>query len=322
MKKLFASISFAGASRFARRVPMVLARLVACLLACWALGGCSAGENVVGAVGEGSPHLVDAAIEAGSDFTESGQYVEVCLEFDAPVAAVGSASSTTGAVDVTGDFSIELNGEAPDAQTIVASAVVEDGVVIVRLVPTAVADGRSASVYFALYEGQLTLAAAADDGSLPHIVASDDDAVCAVLDQPVRYAVPSGVVFELVESEPGSSSEDVCAHSTYRIVQSAQLRCISWLGLSLDGVPDNEYGTPAYSATALEDGTLALKHNHFFYRDTPEGCAADIADVAGSAWSGQVDVQSSNDTVTVTARQAVDGQTVELRLFEGRLSDA
>jgi hypothetical protein len=249
--------------------------------------------------------------------TESGQYVQVRLSFDAPVQVDG---------DVSDDFNVKLNDGDIDSKTVRLSATVQDGDVIVRLQPTADADGRSSSVYFALYEGRLSVSSADASGALPHVLAaqgaSGSHAVCAVMKQPVGFTVPSGVQMSTVQAVPGNAASGTCARTVVQVTQFAQLRCVTWIGLSFDGrVVCNEYGMPSYADAESGEGTLAMKHNHLFLRDTQRGCAADMADVIQNTWPDKVTATADGDRVTITSLDAVDGQTIMPFISEGRCAD-
>ncbi len=279
---------------------------------------CCAGCGVAtGKVSDASPTCVDAQVTSGSDLTESGQYAEVRLKFDAPVSADN---------DVSSDFTVRLNDAPIDTKTIVESARVDNGDVVVRLQPSDAASGKDSSVYFALYQGQLSVCASDASGALPHVLAANGEqgssAVCARMNQRVSFTVPSGVAISVVERVPGDAASGTCACTVCKVDQFAQLRCVMWLGLSTNGdVPCNEYGMADYGADDMENGTLTFKHNHLFMRDTQRECATDLAQVIQNAWPDTVTATSSGDTITLTATHAVDGEVLMPVIFEGRYAD-
>jgi hypothetical protein len=289
--------------------------IVLCML-CGVL--CCAGCGVAtGKVSDASPTCVDAQIASGSDLTESGQYVEVRLKFDAPVSAD---------TDVSSDFTVQLNSEPIDTKTIAESVRVDNGDVVVRLQPSDAASGKDSSVYFALYQGQLSVCASDSSGALPHVLAANDgqgsSAVCARMDQRVCFTVPSGVAISVVECVPGDAASGTCAYTMCKVDQFAQLRCVTWLGLSTNGdVSRNAYGMADYNSEDMENGTLTFKHNHLFMRDTQRECATDLAQVIQNAWPDAVTATSSGDTITLTATHAVDGEVLTPVIFEGRYAD-
>lgn len=298
------------------RTIWIACAVCAAVLAVCALVGC---DGRTGKATEASPQLADASIAAGSDLTEAGQYVEVRLTFDAPVQADG---------DVSKDFNVKLNGDAVDSKTVALSATVCDGDVVVRLQPTSAADGRSTSVYFAMYEGQLSISPSDSAGVLPHVLAEGDQDTspagdsCAVMTAPVCFSIPSGVRFATVQTVAGNTATGTCAQTTIQVTQFAQLRCVTWIGLSFEGqVPCNRYGAAPYTVEDTEDGTLTVKHNHLFLRDTQRGCAADLAAAIQNAWGSKVTAEAQGDTVVITAAAPVDGQVIQPVIFEGRYDD-
>lgn|GEM_PF-3060356 len=278
--------------------------------------GCSTART--GTVSENSPHLVSATLTSGSDLTESSQFVQVVLTFDQDLEANG---------DVSGDFQVLVNGSDPDAKVMQESAEVSGRDVTIRLVPTAAADGSKDSVYFALYEGCLSVSAASSDGALTHVLAAEGDgssaaSTCAVMDGSARWIVPSGVSIHVTQQTAGDSSSGTCAQTTFEVTQFAQLRCVTWLSLdaSGQGVYDAS-GSVALDSDELTDAGLVLKHNHLFLRDTERGCASDLASAIESAGNGAYTAAADGVSVTVRATSAVTGQTIDPAIVEGRLAD-
>lgn len=227
---------------------------------------------------EGSPECTGATITAGSDLTEESQYAEVRLSFDAPLAASGS---------VLDDLDVRLNGKVPDNKTIAVTAAVDGGDVVVRLMPTKEA-AKGGSVYFALYDGQLSVASKRDDGALAHVKAADGGST-AVLDGAQVFTVPTGV-------RVGEMARDGRS-VTFEIAQFAQLRCCAWF----------KFGNTL---------PLVKVHNHAFYRDTSATVAERLADTVNAYYSDAYTASADGATVTVTARDDAAGALV-VELVEG-----
>lgn len=252
----------------------VVAFAVALAVVLVVLAGCAPAVNV----DEGSPECTGATVSAGSDLTEESQYAEARLSFDAPLVASGS---------VLDDLDVRLNGKAPDGKTIAVTAEVEGGDVVVRLMPTREA-AKGGSVYFALYDGQLSIAAKRDDGALPHVKAADGDST-AVLPEARVFTVPTGM-------QVGEAARDGNS-VTFEIEQFAQLRCCAWFRLG-DALP------------------LVKMHNHAFYRDTSTTAAERLADTVNAYYGDAYTASANGAFVTVTARDAGAGALVA-ELVEG-----
>ena len=265
-------------------VLLMMAAGLACLLAVVMLSGCTAQA----VVDESSPRCSGASVFAGSDLTESSQYAEVRLAFDAPLEASGN---------VADDLQVTLNGEAVDAETIAVEASVDGSDVVVRLVPTASADGKQASVYYALYDGLVQVAAKADDGGLAHVKAAGGSSN-AVLDEPVTATVSTGIQVAVQAQTAGSAAAGTPASVTFAVRQFAQLRCCSWFYFG-EGLP------------------IVMTHNHEFARDLPETCAQRIADTVNANYSEWLSATCDGATITVTAAEVVDGQEMGCQLVEG-----
>lgn len=265
-------------------VLLMMAAGVACLVAVVLLSGCAAQA----VVDEGSPRFEGGSVTAGSELTESSQYAEVRLTFDAPLEAAGN---------VADDLEVTLNGAAPDSETISVEASVEGSDVVVRLVPTASADGKQAAVYYALYDGLVQVAAKSDDGGLAHVKAAGGSSN-AVLDEPVTVTVPTGIQVAVQAQTVGDAAAGTPASVTFTVEQFAQLRCCSWFYFG-EGLP------------------IVMTHNHEFARDLPSTCAQRIADTVNTNYAEWLSATCDGATITVTAAEAVDGQKMGCQLVEG-----
>lgn len=258
---------------------------IACLIAVVVLmAGCSASATV----DENSPRCVGVSVTSGSDLTESSQYAEMRLSFDAPLEAAGN---------VADDLEVTLNGAEPDADTISVEARVEDSDVVVRLVPTAAADGKSVAVYYALYDGLVQVSAKADDGGLAHVKAQGGSSN-AVLDEPCSATVPTGIELTVDAQAAGDAASGTPASVTFTVEQFARLRCCSWLYFG-PGLP------------------IVMTHNHEFARDLPATCAQRIADTVNANYGEWLQASCDGATVTVTAAAMEDGQVMDAVLVEG-----
>lgn len=239
-------------------------------------------------VDEASPRATGASVAAGSDLTESSQYVEVRLTFDRALEAAG---------EVRDDLDVRVNGEQPDARTIAVEAAVEGSDVVVRLVPTSAADGASSSVYFALYDGLVSVAARADGGGLPH-VRVEGGGSNAVLDEGASFTVPSGVRVGAVEAEAADAATGALASVSFDVEEFAQLRCVTWFSFGA-GLPP------------------VMMHNHEFLRDTPQTCAKRLADTVNANYGDDLEAEAHGARVTVRALAAADGTALGVALAEG-----
>lgn len=269
-------------------VTVLLAVLGVLFVVCAALmTGCASTATV----DDASPRCVSARVSAGSDMTETSQYVEARFTFDQPLEATGDAAA------VASDFAVTLNGAAPDERTVAVEATVEGSDVVVRLVPASGADGSDAAVYFAVYDGLVRVAAAADDGGLAHVKAQGASSN-AVMDAPLEFTVPSGVEVAQVDAGAADADAGTGAWVTFDFTQFAQLRSCTWFWFA-DGLP------------------LVMIHNHEYARDLPETVAARFADTVNTNYGDDLEAEADGARVTVRALRAVDGQDLTVRLSEG-----
>ena len=297
---------------------------VAVVLAGCAFAGCMGAAQV----DEVSPRLAHVSVSAGSDLTEASQYVEVRLTFTSKLdAAEGYAN----------DVEVLVNGEPPDMRTVLPSVVVEGADMVVRLVPTeaAAVGGSGTSVYFALYDGLVQVAAKRGDGALVHVRAAGGESN-AVLEEAVTFTVPTGVAVKRVEAEAGAAEAgapragapragapragapragaevgaevvaddeagiaDIAATSsvTFDVTRFAQLRCCSWFWFS-DELP------------------LVMMHNHEFLRDTERTCAERLADTVNDNYGDVLAATCEGARVTVSAKDPSKGP-LSVRVAEG-----
>lgn len=259
--------------------------VAAAVLAMACMAGC--GKQV--RIDDGSPHVSATSIASGSDLSEAGQHVEARLAFDKPVKASG---------DVSGDLAITIDGASLDTKTMAVSAVADGSDLVVTITPAKDAKGPDSGVYFACYQGDLSIASKRGDGSLPSVTSADGST--AVIDTPATFLIPSGVTIRVDDEKAGSAESATPASATFTVTQFAQIRCCTWIQLA--------------------PGERAYKHNHDFLRDTEKGCASDIASVIESSFGDKYTVAVDGATVTLTARDIVDGQTIEPEVCEGPTS--
>ncbi len=277
--------------------------LMALLLATAAAGSLSACGGASVRVTEASPALSAGELSASSDASnaEASQAIKVVLRAERKLAATGDDE------DVASDFSVKLNGKALDSDAIKLTVGVSGRDVTFTFSPgSKAADGPGAGgAYFAVYQGQFSIAAARDDGALPHLTdAKTGDT--AVLRDAATGTLPSGARVELVSSDAGSSAAGTPATATFRLTSPARARAITWF--SLDG-----------------GKTKILKHNHQFADDDAASYAQDLAAAmnkasengTADATGGSYTARATGDTVTVRSNKVVDGQTIEPMVVEG-----
>lgn len=263
--------------------------LAAAVMALALLAGCSTKATV----DAGSPRAVSMSCAAGSDLTETSQYVEARIAFDAPLEASG---------DVAADLDVTLNGETPDSKTIAVEASVDGDELVVRLVPAAGADGSNASVYFALYDGDVRIAAKSSDGGLAHVKAAGSSS-SAVLDEACEFTAPSGMEISVAAAGEADSAPAAVAEgaqgpwATIDFAQFAQLRCCTWFSMG-DGLP------------------IVMMHNHEFARDLPSTAAQRFADTVNANYGDALVAVADGSSVTVRAIGATAG-SLNPRVCEG-----
>jgi hypothetical protein len=301
----------------ARVLPLLAALLVCALLVAPALAlwGCAPSVTVTNA----SPRLVSATVSAQGDGSEAGQRAEVRLVFSKAIALDG---------DVLAGLNVALNDKPLDAEAITLGAALEgDDTLLLTLSPAPGAGDTAASHYFALYDSKLSVAAADAGGGVAQLVAADDGSANAALDASVELIIPSGLVIEPVAEEPGGAASladaaatpnttaDVAApdtptdadaapaSATFRVVRVPVLRAVSWIEIE-------------------PGGARALVHNHEFTRFTDDDAgraayAQTLLEPLRRAFSSEYDISQKDDTITITARTATEGQTISPRVVEG-----
>ena len=244
------------------------------------LAGCSAKATV----DEGSPRAVSMSCAAGSDLTETSQYVEARIAFGAPLEESG---------DVAADLDVTLNGEAVDGKTIAVKASVDGDELVVRLEPAAGADGSNAAVYFALYDGDVRIAAKSSDGGLDHVKAAGSSSN-AVLDKACEFTAPSGMEISVAAAGEADSAPVAVADgakgpwATIDFDQFAQLRCCTWFSMG-------------------DDLPIVMMHNHEFARDLPSTAAQRFADTVNANYGDALVAAADGSSVTVRAVAAAAG---------------
>lgn len=252
--------------------------------AAFMMSGCSAEVTV----DDSSPRCESASISAGSELTDESQYVEVRLSFDAPIETAGNAAD---------DLNVLVDEEPYDGSTMELDISADGSDLLVRLSPTSAANGSSASVYFALYGGLVSVSAKSPGGELAHVRAAGGGSN-AVLDSEPSFTVPSGIVLGQVESTSADAAAGVPASVSFTVERFAQLRCCTWLSFG-DDVP------------------LVLMHNHEFMRDTEKTCAQRLADTVNANCEGRLTAEVDGARVTVSAASVIDGQKLVAVVVEG-----
>lgn len=252
-------------------------RFIGMLIACCFIAGACAltGCTAKATIDESSPQFGSVSIAAGSELTEVSQYVEVRLSFDEVLEASG---------DVAGDVRVLLNGEEPNAQTVSCQVYVEGNDVVVRLSPAAGAGETSTGVYFALYDGLVSVAAAADDGGLPHVKIAGGSSNAVITEQ-VSFTVPSGVEIGAIEAVAAADASDGLASVSFDVTRFAQLRCCTWIAFG-DGAP------------------IVMMHNHEFARDTEKTCAQRLVETINTNYGDSLSAECDGARVTVRAVDA------------------
>ena len=219
--------------------------------------------------------------------TEASQAVRIALTFDGPISATD---------DVSQDFSLLINGKAPDSSVIKTDVRANATGVTITLSPAdGAAKGAGAGQFFALYQAQFTLSSARDDGALPHITGQSGS--CAVLDS-IDGTLPSGLSIAVDEQRAGSAADSVAAQTTFTVTSPAQARVITWFS------PDG-------------GATVLLKHNHNFAQASAEDCAADLAKVVNAQADLGISATARGNQVVLAATSATDGQIISPVVVEG-----
>ena len=259
--------------------------VVLLLFAALFLAGCS---HVT--LSDASPKVLGYSLKPLNDGTEQSQRVELRVRFDRKVV-VGK--------DARRDLVVTVNGQKPDGKTTVCSVAQDGGdTLLVKIAAAPGVSGSSGANYFALYDGALAVTAADASQGLAHVTAADGH-VSAWWNN-IKCRIPSGLKISVSSSVPGSASAGRAATATFRVVQTPQVRVVSWLELE-------------------PQGKQVYVHNHeFLTYDTPS-YAAHLAESLQASFAGEYELSAQGDTVTVTAAEVVDGQVIKPAVCEGDL---
>jgi hypothetical protein len=252
------------------------------LLCCTALFfGCSGTKTD----GEKSPELRSYSITAENEGSETSQFVKADLFFDRPVVLQSNAAESLH-ITIAGnrvkekDTALEQEQEASSH-------------VILRLHVTAVTNGK--------------LRVEAEKG------------MKEITDQKEKYQakpftlealIPTGIELQTVEEKQGTEGE--AAWVKKRVSGSFKIRSILWLKLTKNGVP-----VVSQQSDSLEtlDGAVAV-HGHDFLSFDEAGVVQDIADALSSHFGEAYSFQAAGDTITVIQKDAEEGVTLDLQVYE------
>lgn len=266
----------------ARRVTLAAFACAAAVALALALSACTPAARI----DDASPRISDVQLSATSTMTEASQAVSVALTFDQAISVSGDASE---------DFTLLLNGKEIDSSTVQLDVLPSATGITFTLRPAQGASlGAGAGQYFALYQAQFSLSAKRSDGVLPHVTGQSGSA--AVLDEPVKGTLPSGLSIAVESAE--AASETTPAQTTFQVTSPAKARVITWFS------PDG-------------GATVLLKHNHTFAQASAEDAAADLAKIVNADSSLGLLATATGDRVTLTAKQITPGQVIEPVVVEG-----
>jgi hypothetical protein len=252
-------------------------------------------------VDESSPRVASASILSQGDGTEAGQRVEARLVFDRPLVLKG---------DALDGLELTLNGAPLDTRVIAVAAELEgDRTLCVRLSPAEGTGDTASARYFALYEGALSIAGRDASGGVARLTGAAGQTGAAtgqanaVIEQPLLLQIPSGLVIEPVESVTGEASSGTVARASFRVATVPGIRAVSWF--------EFEPG-----------GERVLVHNHEFisYLDGEAGrerYASYLVEPLKRGLGSNYSVSAQGDTVTISAREARDGQVIAPAVVEG-----
>lgn len=234
---------------------------------------------------ETSPQFVmdKSSVISSSQLTEESQLVDVTLAFDTAVHAEG---------DVLADFNITLDDKEIDFKTIALNFETDnEGLLHIRLTPSEKALAGDPQVYFACYQGSLKLAPKNSSGVLAHVLGVDD--APAVMKQEFNCTIPSGVKIKQLSSKKSSFGK--YATTKIKVVQSAQIRCCTWVCVG------NE---------------RFYIHNHSFMRQSPITCASSLAEAISNSSHGAYKAKANGDELTIQA-QDENAQAFNVSIYEG-----
>lgn len=253
--------------------PLIAPLLALVLLV--ALVGCSSSASRAG----DSPiaDLSAATVQTGSDFTEGSQFVEVRIPFDRDITADDGAAS---------DLTVTLDGNAPDSKTTEVSVTSSGKNLVVRLTPTANAEGVQSGSYFACYQAQLAISSRDGNGTLGHVTGPDGSA--AVLEGELDLKIPSGMRVKTTGSTKGTT--------TVEVTRTAQLRCCTWFRV----------GSETF-----------YQHHHLFEQETKASEAASLAESVNENLAGKYRAKAKGARVTIRGLGANAKRKFDVKILEG-----
>jgi len=237
-----------------------------------------------------SPQALSHAVSSASDGTEQSQRVELRVKFDRAVS-VGAGALDDLVVMVDGaKLSKKMAGctvAQADAKTLVLTVAAAPGVT-----------GSTGDNYFALKNGELSVAAADGSGALPHVTSADGGA--AANWAAIKCRIPSGLEISVMSAAAGSAAAGRAATATFQVVKTPAVRVVSWLQME-------------------SGGKQVFVHNHEFLKYDAQSYAQHLAESLNASFSGEFTFTANGDAVTVTAAKVIDGQVIAPAVCVGDL---
>lgn len=271
---------FIRRSLFARLRVFAFGVCLACLLA---LGGCGA----PGYDSAHSPKLIGYDISSYNLGSLEEQFVQLTLQFDAPVEPAGSPADC---------LRITIAGERWQAEDCEWTAGGSEAEVALTLRVNAVTNGRLE--ISPLTEGEAPAGLTGADGQY------------AAAPFTLSALIPSGVELETVDEAAGT--DDTPPRTVAEVEGRWAIRSITWVQLWENG----QVVAPAEQDTLeVLDGAVAV-HGHDFLTASEEFVAQDSRDVLEYFFGDDYVFSAEGRRITAEKRSPAPGATLELRVYQ------
>jgi hypothetical protein len=237
-----------------------------------------------------SPQALSHTISSTNDGTEQSERVELQVKFDRAVS-VG--------VDALDDLVVTVDGAKLSKKMAVCSVAQTDVETLVLTIAAAPGvTGSTGDNYFALKNGELSVAAADRSGALRRVTSADGGT--AAKWTAIKCRIPSGLEISVMSSAAGTAAAGRAATAAFQVAKTPAVRVVSWLQME-------------------SGGKQVFVHNHEFLKYDVQSYAQHLAESLNALFSGEFTFTANGDAVTVTAAKVIDGQVIAPAVCVGDL---
>ncbi len=260
--------------------------------------------------GKDLPLIDSYAVTVSNEGEENTQRVKVRVLFDKEIHVRKDAKR---------DLKILISGKEPDTKTMDYEAVrdVNDTRVLnveIFALPTAASPGKGS--YFALYDGDLSIASASKKGMSK---ITDKSGRYAVKWKDIACIIPSGLTIDTLYTQKGNEKEGIKARLEARVSAPASVRVITWVQLLRNNTPVMEEGFSGPGYKYKNHGSVPI-HAHQFLLYSQKDYSHQIVETLKKFFGASGDYIFSQDgeKFTVEAARAAEGEELEIKVYSGR----